>query len=48
MQYEGLRFRAERRLAGKVYGQPFGVDVALGDPRGARLQDFSLLPETAL
>lgn len=32
MQYEGLRFRAECRLAGKVYGQPFGVDAAFGDP----------------
>jgi hypothetical protein len=32
MQYEGLRFRAECRLAGKVYGQRFGVDVAFGDP----------------
>ncbi|MCK9521522.1 MAG: nucleotidyl transferase AbiEii/AbiGii toxin family protein [Proteobacteria bacterium] len=32
MRYEGLRFRAECRLAGKVYGQPFGVDVAFGDP----------------
>jgi predicted nucleotidyltransferase component of viral defense system len=32
MQYDGLRFRAECRLAGKLYGQPFGVDVALGDP----------------
>ncbi len=32
MQYEGLRFRAECRLAGKIYGQPFGVDVAFGDP----------------
>jgi hypothetical protein len=32
MQYEGLRFRAESRLAGKLYGQPFGVDVAFGDP----------------
>ena len=32
MQYEGFRFRAECRLAGKVYGQPFGVDVAFGDP----------------
>lgn len=27
MQYDGLRFRAECKLAGKVYGQPFGVDV---------------------
>ncbi|HNU67654.1 MAG TPA: nucleotidyl transferase AbiEii/AbiGii toxin family protein [Myxococcota bacterium] len=32
MLYDGLRFRAECRLAGKVYGQPFGVDVAFGDP----------------
>lgn len=32
MLYEGLRFRAECRLAGKPYGQPFGVDVAFGDP----------------
>ena len=29
---DGLRFRAECRLAGKIYGQPFGVDVAFGDP----------------
>lgn len=32
MQYDGLRFRAEGRLAGRLYGQPFGVDVAFGDP----------------
>lgn len=32
MQYEGQRFRAECRLAGKPYGQPFGVDVAFGEP----------------
>jgi hypothetical protein len=32
MQYDGLRFRVECRLAGKIYGQPFGVDVAFGDP----------------
>jgi hypothetical protein len=31
MQYEGLRFRAVCRLAGKLYGQPFGVDIAFGD-----------------
>jgi hypothetical protein len=29
---EGKRFRAECRLAGKLYGDPFGVDVAFGDP----------------
>lgn len=32
MQYGGVRFRAECSLAGKVYGRPFGVDVAFGDP----------------
>jgi hypothetical protein len=32
MQYDGLRFRADCRLAGKLYGQRFGVDVAFGDP----------------
>ena len=32
MQYEGLRFRAECKLALKIYGQPFGIDVAFGDP----------------
>jgi len=31
MPYEGLRFRAECRLAGKLYGQPFGLDIAFGD-----------------
>lgn len=32
MQYDGYRFRAECRLAGKLYGRPFGLDVAFGDP----------------
>jgi len=32
MRYEGQRFRAECSLAGKIYGRPFGVDVAFGDP----------------
>lgn len=32
MQYVGLRFRAECKLAGKLYGHPFGIDVAFGDP----------------
>ncbi len=32
MQYEGLRFRAHCLLAGKLYGQAFGVDAAFGDP----------------
>ena len=32
MPYAGLRFRAQCKLAGKLYGQPFGVDVGFGDP----------------
>jgi hypothetical protein len=32
MLYDGLRFRVEGKLAGKLYGQPFGVDVAFNDP----------------
>ena len=32
MQYEGLRFRAVCKLAGQLYGQPFGIDVAFADP----------------
>ncbi|MFY9345628.1 MAG: nucleotidyl transferase AbiEii/AbiGii toxin family protein [Planctomycetota bacterium] len=32
MRYDGQRFRATCRLAGKLYGQPFGVDVGFGDP----------------
>ncbi len=32
MKYDGYRFSAECRLAGKIYGHPFGVDVAFGDP----------------
>lgn len=30
--YEGQRFYAEARLAGKRYGSPFGIDIALGEP----------------
>jgi hypothetical protein len=30
VQYDGHRFRAECRLAGKIYGARFGVDVAFG------------------
>lgn len=39
-QYDGLRFRAECRLAGRVYGRPFGVDVAFGDPIFGDPEDF--------
>jgi hypothetical protein len=32
IRYEGQRFRATCRLAGKTYGRPFGVDVAFAEP----------------
>lgn len=32
LKYEGLRFRVECKLAGKLYGQPFGVDIVVGEP----------------
>lgn len=32
MKYEGQRFRAHCTIAGKPYADPFGVDVAFGDP----------------
>jgi hypothetical protein len=35
MQYDGMRFRAECRLAGKLYGQRFGVDVLHLDQKAA-------------
>jgi len=36
MVYEGLRFRVEARLAGMVYGRPFGLDVAFAEPMAGR------------
>jgi hypothetical protein len=32
MVYEGKRYRVACELAGKPYGQPFGLDVAFADP----------------
>lgn len=32
MIYQGLRFRAQCQLAHKVYGSPFGIDVAFAEP----------------
>lgn len=32
LRYDGQRFRAEPRLAGRQYGSAFGVDIALGEP----------------
>lgn len=54
--YEGQRFRAEARVAGKLYGMPFGVDVAFGDvllgePEilvGSHFLDFIGVPPTSI
>jgi hypothetical protein len=32
VKYDGLRFRAECKLAGKTYGQRFGVDIVVDEP----------------
>jgi Nucleotidyl transferase AbiEii toxin, Type IV TA system len=32
MRYEGQRYRVSCTLAGKTYGQPFGLDIAFADP----------------
>ena len=32
MAYQGLRYRAEAQLATKIYGVPFGIDVAFAEP----------------
>jgi hypothetical protein len=32
MAYQGLRFRAEAQLGAKIYGVPFGIDVAFAEP----------------
>ncbi len=32
MPYDGMRFRAQCTVAGKIYGRPFGVDIAFGEP----------------
>jgi hypothetical protein len=56
MKYEGLRFRAECKLAGKPFGTPFGVDVVFGDPvfgeptlvRGEDVLGFSGVPPSTL
>jgi len=31
MVFEGFRFRAEARLGGRLYGDPFGVDIGFAD-----------------
>lgn len=45
MKYDGIRFRARCTIASKIYGQPFGVDVAFGDPM-IREPETSTLTDT--
>ncbi len=54
--YEGVRFRAEARLAGALYGMPFGLDVGVGDVLtgeieeidGTHLLDFAGAPRSRI
>jgi len=46
MPYDGLRFRARARLAGKIYGEGFGIDVAFADPILGQPEE--LIPEDIL
>jgi hypothetical protein len=41
VRYQGHRYQAECRVAGKIYGQPFGVDVAFGDPILGEVEVFT-------
>jgi hypothetical protein len=41
VQYDGYRFRAECRLAGKVYGARFGVDVAFGGVLSGDIEELT-------
>jgi hypothetical protein len=41
VQYDGHRFRAECRLAGKIYGARFGVDVAFGGVVSGEVEEIT-------
>lgn len=41
VQYDGHRFRAECRLAGKIYGARFGVDVAFGGVVSGEIEEIT-------
>ena len=49
MVYDGFRFRAEARLGGKLYGDPFGIDIGFADvlisepdvTQGSRFLEFA-------
>lgn len=36
MVYQGLRYRGKAQLAAKIYGVPFGIDVAFAEPLHGR------------
>jgi predicted nucleotidyltransferase component of viral defense system len=38
LPYEGRRYRAETYLAGKIYGVPFRIDIALAEPLVGRAE----------
>lgn len=39
MAYQGLRYRAEAQLGAKIYGVPFGIDVAFAEPMHGRPEE---------
>jgi len=49
MVYQGVRFRGQGQLAGKIYGSPFGIDIAFAEPlhgapetvEGSRFLEFA-------
>lgn len=40
MTYQGRRYRAEAQLAAKIYGAPFGIDVAFAEPMHGEPEEF--------
>lgn len=42
--YEGYRFRAQATLAGRPYGDPFGVDIVFADPLTGSVEEFAFEP----
>ncbi len=41
MTYQGLRYRAEAQLAAKIYGVPFGIDVAFAEPMHGKAEEVA-------
>jgi len=44
MAYQGLRYRAEAQLTKKMYGVPFGIDVAFAEPMHGRPEEVEGSP----